>query len=91
MAKTSGSEELKTAETGLQGFLSRIQDKLSFLPDYGFRNSAESEGQEASSWPSVDAGTSLSGLVGGALTLVMVVLIGFLIKKRGARIDRLKT
>jgi len=86
MAKTSGSEELRISETGLQGSLSRVQDKISFLPDYGFKNTAEPEDQEASSWPAVDAGTSLSGLVGGALTLMMVVLIGFLIKK----LNRLK-
>jgi len=83
MAKTSGSGELKTSETGLQDSLSKVQDKLSFLPDYGFKHSAKPEGQGASSWPAVDAGTSLSGLVGGVLTLVMVLLIGFLIKKRG--------
>ncbi|MDF1593142.1 MAG: energy-coupling factor ABC transporter permease [Desulfobacterales bacterium] len=82
MAKTSGSEELKTPETGLHGSLSRIQQIFSFLPDYGFKNSAEPEPQGTTTLPAVDAGTSLSGLVGGALTLVMVMLIGFFIKKR---------
>jgi len=84
MAKTSGSEELKTPETGLHDSLSRVQHQLSFLPDYGFKNSAESDAQGTSPWPVVDAGTSLSGLIGGALTLGMVILIGFLIKKKGA-------
>jgi len=87
MAKTTGTEELKTSETGLHGSLSRVQHKLSFLPDYNFKNAAEPEGQGASSWPALDAGTSLSGLVGGALTLVMVVLVGLFVKKRKGQVS----
>jgi len=33
------------------------------------------------SWPAVDAGTSVSGLVGGTLTLVLAILIGWGIKR----------
>ncbi|MEW6674126.1 MAG: energy-coupling factor ABC transporter permease [Thermodesulfobacteriota bacterium] len=82
MTKTSGTEELKTPETGVHDSLSRIQQTLSFLPDYGFKSSARPEKQGAAAWPGVDAGTTLSGLIGGALTLGMVALIGFFIKKR---------
>lgn len=81
MAKTAGTEELKAPETGLHDSLSRFQDALSFLPDYNFRSSAEPDKTETA-WPAVDTGTSFSGLIGGMLTLVMVTLIGFFIKKR---------
>lgn len=35
---------------------------------------------EAAAWPAVQAGTSLTGLAGGALTLALAVLAGFLIR-----------
>ena len=57
-----------------------------FLPDYGFRKgeSIESEPETTvgPAWPAVDPGTSVSGLIGGALTLLMVVLIGLGLKRR---------
>lgn len=86
MAKTSGSEELENPEGGLHGALSALQEKLAFLPDYGFRKTEGEEaapGQpgEAAAWPAVDPGTSVSGLVGGGLTLVLAGLAGLVIKR----------
>jgi len=82
LAKAGGSEELQAVEGGLHGSLSWIQQKLSFLPDYTFRKPEESEKPAAASaWPAIDAGTSLSGLLGGAVTLGAVLLVGFVIKK----------
>lgn len=84
MAKTSGMEELENPEHGVHESLSALQEKTAILPDYGFKQSgeAETEGEENASWPSVDAGTSVSGLVGGALTLFLAVVIGFAFKRR---------
>ena len=54
-----------------------IQEKTSFLPDYGFANSDSA------------AGTSVSGLVGSAIVAAIAVLIcilgGFFRKKNGSR------
>jgi len=84
MAKVSGKEELDTPGHGIHAFLAGLQKKLTFLPDYDFKkNSPEPEttlNKEASS--PVDVGTSVSGLVGGLITLAMVALIGVLLKKR---------
>lgn len=88
MFNTSGQEELE-ASGGIHRVLGELQEKLAFLPDYGFKESAEtveeSFAEGEGTWPAVNGGTSLSGLVGGILTLVLACLTGFVIsmfKKR---------
>ena len=90
MAKTSGSEGLETPEDGLHGALSALQGKLAFLPDYGFRKPGGDEAPpeqpgEAVSWPAVDPGTTLSGLVGGGMTLLLAGLAGLVIKRGSSK------
>lgn len=80
MSKTAGKEELEIPY-GVHSFLAAIQEKTSFLPDYGFKKS-EAEASAQPSWPAVDLGTSVSGLVGGGLTLLIAFLIGFALKRR---------
>ena len=81
MEKTAGTTELETPD-GVHKTLSQIQEKLAFLPDYGFKSSeaeaSKSENKEEA-WPSVSAGTSVSGIVGGAFTLVLAAFIGVII------------
>lgn len=89
MFKTSGSEELKSPG-GIHGFLAGIQEKTAFLPDYGFKQEAVAETAgagaeavaEAEAWPAVNGGTSISGIIGGIMTLLLALLAGFILKKR---------
>ena len=84
MFKTSGTEELESHEN-IHISLAQLQEKTAFLPDYGFKQSESAEDNEAEtkeSWPSIDAGTSTSGLIGGTLTLLMIALIGLGLKRR---------
>ncbi|MFZ5688615.1 MAG: energy-coupling factor ABC transporter permease [Bacillota bacterium] len=85
---TSGKEEIE-APGGIHQTLAAIQEKIAFLPDYSFKtqeqetnaNAAETE----AAWPAVDAGTSVSGLVGGVMTLLLAGMTGYciyVIKKR---------
>ncbi|SFP69855.1 energy-coupling factor ABC transporter permease [Caldicoprobacter faecalis] len=89
--RVAGTAELETPD-GIHKIFSEIQSKTAFLPDYGFKtdqddvqNQPAVEDEEA--WPSVDAGTSVSGIVGGAMTLVLAAFMGWIIniskKKRG--------
>ena len=89
MFKVSGKEELE-GTTGVHHSLGALREKTAFLPGYDFRK-AEHEGaaaegaakeEAAPAWPAPDAGTSVSGVVGGILTLLVAVAIGFLLKKR---------
>lgn len=93
---TSGKEELAAPGTALHTLLAVIQEKTAFLPDYNFKKGDKTEsaallgeavakagsgkgGGEA--WPAANAGTSFAGLVGGTITMALVGLIGFGLRK----------
>lgn len=83
--KTFGKPELPEQEHGIMPALKKIQEHTAFLPDYSFRQpkakveSAEAEEKEES-WPAIEPGTSVSGIIGSIIVLVSVLLIGFVIK-----------
>lgn len=88
MYNTSGKEELESPE-GIHQTLAAIQEKIAFLPDYSFKEpenqKEEAVSQNGETWPSVNSGTSVSGMVGGLLTLAFTAIIGLgisMIKKR---------
>lgn len=86
MFKVSGKEELES-DAAVHASLASIQEKTAFLPDYGFKKpedaaGAEDAAEEVAAWPAVDAGTSVSGLVGGGLTLALIFLIGLGLRTR---------
>jgi cobalt/nickel transport system permease protein len=85
MFKTSGKEGLES-HASVHATFSGIQEKTAFLPDYGFKKAesvkAEPDAVARQAWPAVDSGTSVSGLIGGTLTLLAVVLIGLGLKRR---------
>lgn len=85
MFRTSGKEELESHEP-VHATFAGIQEKAAFLPDYGFKKSepveAAPEAAVRQAWPAVDSGTSVSGLIGGTLTLLTIVLIGLGLKRR---------
>jgi cobalt/nickel transport system permease protein len=88
MSKTSGQEEL-ASHNPIHRILSKIQEKTAFLPDYNFKQTAPEPPapaeEKSPSWPDVNRGTSVAGLVGAVITLFLAGLIGFglrLIKKR---------
>ncbi|MGA2223452.1 MAG: energy-coupling factor ABC transporter permease [Syntrophobacteraceae bacterium] len=87
IARIYGNKELENPESRIHSLLSGLQEKIALLPGYDFRKqkdeqSTDSEGKKgkADAWPSVSAGTSISGLVGGAMSLALAGLIGFGIK-----------
>ncbi len=87
--KVTGKGELPEQEHGVPAALKGLQERTAFLPDYGFKKpegAPEGPG-ETPSWPSVDAGTTVSGLVGGVLVLAMALAIGWAIRAfRGRRV-----
>lgn len=93
IAKVTGREELPGSGYGLHGSLAALQERFSFLPDYSFRKQLEvtPEGMgNKSPHPAMEKtkpegnklGTSVAGIVGGLLTLGIVLITGFLLKKR---------
>ena len=97
IAKVTGKEELKVPRRGVHATLQTLQEKVAFLPDYSFRKPSEAKKEESKPVaarsklkeeekdrddPGNHLGTSVAGLVGGAMTLVLAFLIGFVLKKR---------
>ena len=86
MFRTSGKEELPSPAGGAHQSLAKLQEKTALLPDYGFREPEEGESaagepaQGGEAWPAVSVGTSLSGLVGGAMVLVLAGATGLVLR-----------
>jgi len=80
ITRVTGQGELKGPEQGIHGALAAVQKKMAFLPDYSFTKPAESS--DAAKNEASRFGTSVSGIVGGALTLGLSFGIGFMLKRR---------
>lgn len=85
MFHTAGIEELEPQEHAAYEVFAGVQEKTAFLPDYGFKEASEESGEEGDgeAWPAVSAGTSVSGIVGGFITLALAGLIGVSLRLLG--------
>jgi cobalt/nickel transport system permease protein len=79
VARAGGVEEHAPAP-GLHTTLQTWQQRIAVLPDYAWPGAAPAA--EPAAWPAPDAGTSLSGLVGGLVTLVLVLAVGLVLRLR---------
>jgi cobalt/nickel transport system permease protein len=83
--KSAGTTELGVSD-GMHKTLSDIQRRIAILPNYGFKSNNNDNIQEVTAnkpedaAPRVSAGTSVSGLVGGALTLALAGGTGLTIR-----------
>jgi cobalt/nickel transport system permease protein len=86
VAQTTGKSELAGQSGGIHAAAAGIQAKTAVLPDYGFAAPEGKKEQEGggtdSAWGTPNAGTSVSGLVGGCLTLLIAGLAGWLFRRR---------
>jgi cobalt/nickel transport system permease protein len=87
IAGITGGRDLQSSGSRVHDLFSALQKKIAFLPDYNFRRDSsgkeekdESAPAKDNAWPSPNAGTSLSGLLGGAMSLLLAGLVGFGIK-----------
>jgi cobalt/nickel transport system permease protein len=76
MERVAGTAELK-AEGAAFDSAAAIQEATAFMPDYSFANEKED--------PPLVAGTTVAGIVGGVLTLVLASGTGFIISKVKSR------
>lgn len=76
IGKITGSVELNS-QSSIHEDLDKVQNKTALLPDYSIK-APDSEGEGGKSGEVTSKiGTSISGLIGGAVTLVLAVLLGF--------------
>ncbi|WP_316978758.1 energy-coupling factor ABC transporter permease [Shumkonia mesophila] len=87
IARLTGEAELAQPQDGPHGLAARIQEAVAFLPDYAFPASGTAESaadKEAGGWITPDAGTTVSGLVGGGLTLLIAGFAGWALRRRSS-------
>jgi cobalt/nickel transport system permease protein len=89
IARVAGTEQELATTSSAHEAAAGLQGGTSFLPDYAFKEDEaavdEAAAGEEPAWPAVDAGTSLSGLVGGAIVAGIVILVGFVLYRRSSR------
>jgi cobalt/nickel transport system permease protein len=86
MLHVSGQEELAAPAAGIHGSLERFQKKTALMPDYAFKeDTATTDGpaDQDQTISHVNLGTSTAGLVGGLAVMVLGLVIGFALKRRG--------
>jgi len=83
IGRVTGKGELPERDHGVSAVLKGVQERTAVLPDYGFRppeGRSEMAPADAPGWPSVDSGTTVSGLIGGALVLGAAMAIGWAVR-----------
>ncbi len=78
IAGVTGSEELPEAEHGMHSTLAALQEKFAILPGYNFPPT----GNDGDATEGGRFGTSVSGIVGGIITLALCAVIGFILRQR---------
>ena len=74
--RTAGDVEI-LGETGVHGWFEGLQERAAFLPDYGFASGSLET-----------AGTTVSGIVGSLITLVITFMAGTLIRQQRRRLSQ---
>ena len=79
------TETESVAPPPLHTRLAALQQRIAWLPGYTLRAPAAPQPAAAAAVPALDAGTSLAGLVGGLLTLALLLLVGLGLRRRRRR------
>jgi len=79
--QVTGQEELTHPPQSVHAWLASLQDTLAILPDYGFAEGPENDNRL---WQA-RAGTSLSGILGASLALLLAILFGLAARKKPKR------
>lgn len=85
IARLTGDAELAVPPDGPHRAAARIQETVALLPDYAFPTTGSDEAstqENPDGWIAPDAGTTVSGLVGGGLTLLIAGLAGWALRRR---------
>jgi cobalt/nickel transport system permease protein len=88
IARVVGANEELTASSSTHQAAEKTQAELAILPDYGFKPetaqeaAAPSGSDDEGAWPAVSAGTSVSGLAGAAITLLVAGALGLVLRRR---------
>lgn len=86
IARMTGGEGVKGPAQGVHGQLAALQAATSLLPEYAFKETSPDKTTKPAGLATADEGgtpgTTVSGIVGGAITLGLAFLIGLALKRR---------
>lgn len=84
VARAAGAQGVPEPAQGLHPWLHQVQQRVAVLPDYALPGKAhDAEAQADPTWPAPAAETSLAGIAGAGLTLLLLAGIGWLLRRRG--------
>lgn len=75
--RASGQEELEPPKSSVYEVAAQLQSRTGLLPDYEFKG----EGVAVESYPAINAGKSIAGLVGAGLSLCLIVLLATFLRR----------
>lgn len=81
IAGVTGKNELEGIKDKVHNTLDNLQKKTALLPDYNFKRPEVSMGEANQAESRI--GTTVSGVLGGIMTLALAFGVGFILKKRG--------
>lgn len=98
IARVTGTEGELQASSATHKTAADVQARTAILPDYALKEGDpvaeaplnESAAQHSTNdesgvaWPAIDAGTSVSGVVGALITLAIAIAIGLVLRRRSA-------
>ncbi|NTV66295.1 MAG: cobalamin biosynthesis protein CbiM [Chlorobaculum sp.] len=87
--KVTGKEALASPSEVSHEFLAGIQEKLTILPDYDFRRTDNLIAKQAAETSPVHPGTSLSGIAGSLMVLLLAGAAGIVLRKRSPLPEKL--
>jgi len=80
--KITEGRDLQVPQNSIHTASEKVQEKSALLPDYGFKSSEVCTEEGSSGWGSVNIGTTLSGITGALITLIVAITLGFILKYR---------
>jgi cobalt/nickel transport system permease protein len=87
--EVAGPEQPATPPTDTHATLEEVQERTALLPDYALPaaddRATSAAGDEGGKWPAVSAGTTLAGVLGGAMTLVAAGGLALILGRRRQR------
>lgn len=83
IARVIGPSGLADGASRVHALLASLQAKTALLPDYTWPGAQGQNGANAipSSLQGIDTGTSVAGVVGGAITFVLVLTVGLVVRR----------
>jgi len=85
LSRVYSDSEIESPKDGIHSLFAAFQKRVSFLPDYDFKYAEEKSIKSTSGHGStkiIKTGVTLSGILGGFLTLLFTVSVGLILKAK---------